>query len=187
MPGFVDPHTHLVWAGDRSAEFEMRLQGKTYMEILASGGGIISTVKATRNASAEDLLQQTQERAQSLFYHGTTTAEVKTGYGLSTTTEIAQLQAILHLNQQGPLQAIPTFLGAHAIAPEYKDHPDEYTRLLVEEMLPEIQTWWSENAKGYPLPFVDVFCEIGAFTLEQTRQILVSAKKLGLSSQNPRG
>jgi imidazolonepropionase len=179
MPGFVDPHTHLVWAGDRAAEFEMRLQGKTYMEILAAGGGIISTVIATRSASAADLLNQTHERAKSLFQNGTTTAEVKTGYGLSTQSEIAQLEVIRNLNKLGPLQVVPTFLGAHAIAPEYKDQPDLYTRIVAEEMLPAVVAWWRENAANQPLPFVDVFCENGAFNLEQSRQILESAKSLG--------
>jgi imidazolonepropionase len=179
MPGFVDPHTHLVWAGDRAAEFEMRLQGKTYMEILAAGGGILSTVKATRSASAVDLLNQTHKRAKSLFQYGTTTAEVKTGYGLSTQSEIAQLEAIRNLNILGPLQVVPTFLGAHAIAPEYKDQPGLYTRIVADEMLPAVVAWWRENAADQPLPFVDVFCENGAFNLEQSRQILESAKNMG--------
>ena len=180
MPGFVDPHTHLVWAGDRAAEFEMRLQGKTYMEILAAGGGIISTVKATRSASAEDLLNQTHERAKSLFQYGTTTAEVKTGYGLSTQSEIAQLEAILQLEQTWTACRLsPPFWVRTPSHRNTKISRTEYTRIVAEEMLPAVAAWWRENAADQPLPFVDVFCENGAFNLEQSRQILESAKSLG--------
>jgi len=179
MPGFVDPHTHLVWAGDRAAEFEMRLQGKTYLEILAAGGGILSTVRATRSASMDDLLAQTRRRMHGLFRHGTTTAEAKTGYGLDTPSELCQLEALLRLDAEGPLELAPTFLGAHAIAPEYKDDPQGYTDLVCNEMLPAAHTWWQEHAAGRPLPFVDVFCETGAFTLAQSRQILTAAQRLG--------
>jgi imidazolonepropionase len=115
LPGFVDPHTHLVWAGDRAAEFELRLQGKTYLEILAAGGGILSTVQATRTVSFDDLLSQTRQRAQTLFRHGTTTAEAKTGYGLDWESELRQLEVLLRLNELGPLELSPTFLAAHAI------------------------------------------------------------------------
>ena len=119
MPGFVDPHTHLLWAGDRAAEFEMRLEGKTYMEIMAAGGGINSTVRATRTASMDDLIGQTRQRLWQAFSYGTTTAEVKTGYGLELESELRQLEAILHLNNQVPLELAPTFLGAHAVPPEF--------------------------------------------------------------------
>ncbi len=179
LPGFVDPHTHLVWAGDRAAEFEMRLAGKTYLEILAAGGGILSTVTATRQAGLEVLAAQTRARAQTLFRHGTTTAEAKTGYGLEITSELEQLQALLQLDAEGPLEIAPTFLGAHAIAPEFRDRPDEYTRLICAQMLPAVRRWWESHASGRPLPFVDVFCETGAFTLGQTRLILSTAKELG--------
>jgi imidazolonepropionase len=179
MPGFVDPHTHLVWYGDRAAEFEMRLQGKTYMEIMAAGGGIVSTVKATRAASLPELLVQTRARAERMFRHGTTTTEAKTGYGLDTISELRQLQVLLELDAEGPLEIIPTFLGAHAIPPEYKDDPQGYTTLVCEDMLPTLQQWWQANAPERPLPFVDVFCETGAFTLEQSRQILTTAQALG--------
>src|SRR5512143_1941841 len=104
MPGFVDPHTHLVWAGDRAAEFEMRLQGKTYLEIMAAGGGIVSTMRATRQASPQELLDQTRARAESLFRHGTTTAEAKSGYGLETQSELRQLETLLRLDETGPLE-----------------------------------------------------------------------------------
>jgi imidazolonepropionase len=179
MPGFVDAHTHLVWAGDRAAEFEMRLQGKTYMEIMAAGGGIASTVRATRAASLADLLQQTQARALSMFQYGTTTAEAKTGYGLEINTELRQLEVLLRLDQEGPLQIVPTFLGAHAVPGEYRGDTPGYTELVAGQMIPELYAWWQENAGGRPLPFVDVFCETGVFDLEQTGRILQAASELG--------
>jgi imidazolonepropionase len=179
LPGFVDPHTHLVWAGDRAAEFEMRLQGKTYMEIMAAGGGIASTVKATRNASSSELYNQTKARAEALFCNGTTTAEAKSGYGLELNAELAQLEVLLRLDNEGPLELAPTFLAAHAVPPEYKGRTDEYTDLVANRMLPELKTWWPQHAGSRPLPFVDVFCEDGAFDLAQTRRILTTAKVLG--------
>lgn len=179
MPGFVDPHTHLVWADDRAAEFEMRLQGKTYLEIMAAGGGIVSTMRTTRGASHADLLSQTRARAESIFRHGTTTVEAKTGYGLETQSELRQLAVLLDLDQAGPLEIVPTFLGAHAIPSEYKDDPQAFTRLVCEEMLPATKQWWREHAADKPLPFVDVFCETGAFTLGQSRDILETARGLG--------
>lgn len=179
MPGFVDPHTHLVWAGDRSAEFELRLQGRTYLEILAAGGGILSTVRATRAASRADLLAQTRQRAASMFLHGTTTAEAKTGYGLETGAELRQLEVLLALDAEGPLELAPTLLGAHAIPPEYKDNPDGYVDTLCQDLHPAAAAWWRSNAPERPLPFVDVFCETGAFNLAQTRTILESARSWG--------
>jgi imidazolonepropionase len=179
MPGFVDPHTHLVFAGDRAAEFELRLAGKTYLEILAAGGGILSTVRATRRASVAELLEQTRERAASMLRHGTTTAEAKTGYGLETSCELAEMEALLRLDEEGPLEIAPTFLGAHAIAPEFKGDPGAYVELVCAEMLPETKRWWQDHGGSRPLPFVDVFCETGAFTLAQTRRILTAARSLG--------
>jgi len=179
MPGFVDPHTHAIWAGDRAAEFEMRLEGKTYLEILAAGGGILSTVKATRQASLEDLLEETRPRLWTMLEHGTTTAEVKTGYGLETETELRLFQALAALDREGPLELALTFLGAHAIAPEYKGNPESYTDHLCAEMLPAVQHWCQKNAPEKYLPFVDVFCETGAFSLEQSGRILQTAKSLG--------
>ncbi len=179
MPGFVDPHTHLIWVGDRAAEFEMRLQGKTYLEILAAGGGILSTVRATRSAPIETLLTESRSRLQTMLSYGTTTAEAKTGYGLETESELRMLQALLALNEEGPLDLAITFLGAHAIPPEYQDDPQGYSDHICRVMLPEVLHWWQENATGQPLPFVDVFCETGAFDLDQSRQILNTAKKLG--------
>ena len=184
MPGFVDPHTHLIWVGDRAAEFEVRLQGKTYMEILAAGGGILSTVRATREASLETMIDQTRSRLHSMLIHGTTTAEAKTGYGLEIGTELRMLQALIALDQEGPLDLAITFLGAHAIPPEFKDDADGFTNYICEDMLPAVHTWWSAQRsvteKPFPPhPFVDVFCETGAFDLDQSRRILQSAKDLG--------
>jgi len=179
LPGFVDPHTHLVWAGDRAAEFEMRLEGKTYMEIMTAGGGIQSTVNATRAASNEELAAQTKQRAQDIFALGTTTAEAKSGYGLEWTSELKQMEVLLELDRQGPLEIQPTFLAAHAIPASFGDRPDAYVQQICAQMLPDLKSWWSAHASKRPLPFVDVFCEKGAFSLEQTRLIFTSAQKLG--------
>ncbi|MBA3073310.1 MAG: imidazolonepropionase [Anaerolineae bacterium] len=179
LPGFVDAHTHLVWAGDRAAEFEMRLQGKSYMEIMTAGGGIASTVNATRAADHETLLHETRARANAMFSYGTTTAETKTGYGLELKTELAQMAILLQLDQEGPLEIAPTFLAAHAIPAEYKGREDAYTQLICAEMLPALKEWWGRKAANKPLPFVDVFCEKGAFNLDQTLQIFTAARSLG--------
>jgi len=178
MPGFVDPHTHMVWAGDRSAEFEMRLEGMSYQEIAAAGGGIRSTVRATRNASLEELKAQSRLRAHTMLRHGTTTAEVKTGYALQHPGELNQLQAIVELDREGPLELVPTYLGAHDVAPEFKDNPEDYTSQLCRSMLPELRDWWQSNYPDRPLPFVDVFCETIAFNLEQSQRILETAQSL---------
>ncbi len=179
MPGLVDPHTHLIWGGDRAREFEMRLEGAKYLDILAAGGGIISTVRATRTASIESLIAQTRPRLLRMFATGTTTAEAKTGYGLQTATELRLLKALLALDDEGPLDLAITFLGAHAIAPEFKDNPQGYTDLVTETMLPILCQWWETHAPRKPYPFVDVFCETGAFSLAQSRQILTKACSLG--------
>lgn len=179
MPGFVDPHTHLIWAGDRADEFEMKMAGANYLDILAAGGGIISTVKATRTASLESLVAQTRPRLLRMFAHGTTTAEAKTGYGLTTASELRLLKALLALDDEGPLDLAITFLGAHAIAPEYRDDPQGYTDEIVNSMLPMLKEWWGIHAPRHDLPFVDAFCENKAFTLEQSRQILTRAASLG--------
>ena len=179
MPGFVDPHTHVIWAGDRANEFEMKMAGKPYLEILAQGGGIISTVRQTRTASIEALIAQTRPRLLRMFRNGTTTAEAKTGYGLQTATELRLLKALLALDDETPLELAITFLGAHAIAPEYRDDPQGYTDLICETMLPILCQWWEVHAPRKPLPFVDVFCEDKAFNLEQSRQILTKAQSLG--------
>ena len=179
LPGFVDPHTHLVWAGDRAAEFDMRLAGISYLEILAAGGGILSTVRRTRSARVEELAAEARPRLRRMLAHGTTTAEAKTGYGLETAAEIRMLEAIRKLNAEGPIELAPTFLGAHAIPPEFEGRAEAYTDLLCQEMLPAVQRWWRDQAGGEALPFVDVFCETGAFDLAQTRRILEAARALG--------
>lgn len=179
VPGFVDPHTHLIWAGDRANEFEMRLQGKTYMEIMAAGGGIWATLTATRKASLEELVAQSLERALRAFSYGTTTMEAKTGYGLDLENEFKQLEAILLLNRIGPLEVVPTYMGAHAIPHEYYGNVVAYTDWLCETALPETKKWWLEHAPDQDLPFVDVFCEKGVFELAETRQILSQAARLG--------
>ena len=138
MPGFVDPHTHVVFAGDRANEFERRIAGATYMEIMNAGGGIMSTVRATRAASVDELVAQTRARLDRMLQHGTTTAEAKTGYGLETQAELRMLAAIARLDAEHPIDLVPTFLGAHAIPAEYKGREDEYTDLVVNEMLPAV-------------------------------------------------
>jgi len=178
LPGFVDPHTHLVWAGDRAAEFEMRLAGKTYLEILEAGGGILSTVRETRKASVESLVAAARPRLRRMLAHGTTTAEAKTGYGLETSAELRMLETILILSGEGPVELSPTFLGAHAVPPEFDGRADEFVGLICREMLPAVREWWRARMPQ-PLPFVDVFCEQGAFSLEQSRRILETAKSLG--------
>jgi len=179
MPGFVDPHTHLIWSGDRANEFEMKMAGAKYLDILASGGGIISTVRATRTASIESLIAQTRPRLLRMFAHGTTTAEAKSGYGLQTATELRLLKALIALDDESPLDLAITFLGAHAIAPEFKDNPQGYTDLVCDTMIPMLKEWWGTHAPKLPLPFVDVFCENKAFDLEQSRQVLTKARSLG--------
>jgi imidazolonepropionase len=165
--------------GNRALEFEMRLEGKTYMEIMQAGGGIVNTVKATRQASVTELKQSARKRLDGMLKHGTTTAEVKSGYGLEFNSEIAQMQAILELDAEQPIDLAPTFLGAHAIPPEFQNDPQGYTREISDRMLPGLLAWWRANAPDKTLPFVDVFCETGAFSLDQTRQIFESALRLG--------
>ena len=178
MPGFVDPHTHLIWGGDRAAEFELKMSGTPYLDILAAGGGILSTVRATRTASIESLVAQARPRLLRMFSHGTTTVEAKTGYGLQTATELRLLKALLALEDENRVDLAITFMGAHAIAPEYKDNPQGYTDLVCDTMLPIVRQWWETHAPGQPLPFVDVFCENKAFDLAQSRQVLTRAKEL---------
>jgi imidazolonepropionase len=184
IPGFVDPHTHLPWAGDRAAEFEMRVGGATYMEIMAAGGGIVRTVADTRAASLETLIAQTRVRLDRMLAHGTTTAEAKTGYGLATNDEIKQLLALAELQGSHPVDLVPTFMAAHAIPPEYRNRADAYIDLIVGEMLPAFRAEWESRRAGFPEDwpiFCDVFCETGAFDLAQTRRVLEAARDLGFS------
>ncbi len=187
VPGFIDPHTHAVWAGDRCAEFEQRLAGATYMEIMAAGGGIVSTVRATRAASLDQLVAETRRRLDRMLAFGTTTAEIKTGYGLALEDERKMLDAIAVLDEQQPIDLAPTFLGAHAVPPEYRGRTDAYVDLIVEEMLPELAyllyTVTPEDGPVYQrraVAFCDVFCERGVFDVAQTRRILEAAQAHGL-------
>jgi imidazolonepropionase len=173
LPGFVDAHTHVVFAGDRVDEFERRLQGATYLEIMADGGGIMSTVRATRAAPEEQLVAESAARLRQMLAHGTTTAEAKSGYGLTTADELKMLRVIDTLNAAQPLELVPTFLGAHALPAEYADRADEYLALVVDEMLLAVR------ARGEPLPFVDIFCDEGAFTPAQLEHVLGAARSLG--------
>jgi len=179
LPGFVDPHTHVVWMGDRAAEFELRLRGATYLEIMAAGGGIASTVRRTRQASIEGLMLAARPRLERMLAHGTTTAEAKTGYGLDTQAEIRLLDAILALDREGPIDLAPTLLGAHAVPPEFGGDTQGYVDLVCAQMLPAAREHMKSTAPGRSLPFVDVFCEQGAFDLAQSRQILETARQLG--------
>ncbi len=175
-PGFVDPHTHLPWFGDRAGEFELRLAGATYMEIMAAGGGIMSTVRQTRMATLEELVTDNLPRLERMLAHGTTSAEVKTGYGLETAAELKQLEAIVALDEGQAIELTPTFLGAHAVPAEYKERTGAYVDLLVDEMIPAAAEWMAKSGRSL---FCDVFCEEGAFDLEQTRRILERARELG--------
>ncbi|MFQ5943540.1 MAG: imidazolonepropionase [Anaerolineales bacterium] len=177
LPGFVDPHTHLIWAGDRADDFEARAAGATYMEILAEGGGILSTVRHTREAKISVLMMQARLRLDRMLSHGTTTAEAKTGYGLAFEPELRMLKAILALDEQGPIKLAPTFLPAHAVPADVD--ADTYIDQICSEMLPALVDWWGDQGNSAPLPFVDVFCEDGAFDLAQSRRVLSAAKELG--------
>lgn len=186
LPGFVDPHTHLLWAGDRAGEFEQRIAGASYMQIMQAGGGIMSTVRATRAASLDELILQTLPRLDAMMAHGTTTAEVKTGYGLDLDSEIKMLDAIRLLDEEHPMDLVPTFMAAHAVPAEYAGRTDAYVDLVVEEMLPAVADlrYTVETVEGEyyvrAADFCDVFCEAGVFDLAQTRRILEAAAELGM-------
>ena len=169
MPGFIDPHTHLVFAGSREFELDMKLKGLSYMEILKKGGGIFYTVNETRRATNEELLKQSKKRLDTMISHGTTTCEAKSGYGLDTETELKMLEIQKKLNDIHPMDIVSTFLGAHAIPKEHS--ADDYVDIIISEMLPQV--------KGLAM-FCDVFCEKGVFTVEQSRRILEAGKKYGL-------
>jgi len=188
IPGLVDCHTHVVWAGSRTDELEQRLAGAEYLDILKQGGGILSTVRATRDATPETLVDLAKTRLRTMLQLGTTTAEVKTGYGLSIEDELKMLAAIEMLHDGQPVDLIPTFLGAHAVPPEFRERPngcDEYMKLVVGEMLPAVARWYEASSfkqRGVPC-FHDVFCEKGAFDAAQSRKILTSGKEWGLPAK----
>jgi imidazolonepropionase len=171
LPGFVDAHTHLVFAGNRLGDFEARARGETYQQIARLGGGIQTTVKATRAASEDELLRLAKKRANWFLKHGTTTIEAKSGYGLTLEDELKILRVIRHIAKETPLETIATFLGAHAVPPEFDRNA--YVELLVDEMLPRV-------AKEQRAEFCDVFCERNYFDLDDTRRIAEAAKQHGL-------
>ena len=172
-PGLVDPHTHVAYGGSREREFEMRLEGATYMDIMNAGGGIHATTRMTREATEDELIEQTTRRLDSFLAHGVTTVEGKSGYGLDLETEIKQLRVMKRLNETHPIDLIPTFMGGHAVPREYKGREDEYIDVLVNDMLPKV-------ADEELAVFNDVFCEVGVFTPEQSERILLAGKELGL-------
>lgn len=179
-PGFVDPHTHIVFAGDRLGEFEQKIKGADYLEILAAGGGIISTVRNTREATVNTLIEQSRMRLDKMLACGTTTVEIKTGYGLDTDTELKMLAVIETLSKTHEADIVPTFLAAHAIPPEYKGNSNPYVNLICDTMLSAAWKWFVGSAFYGKTPFFcDVFCENGAFSLDQTRKILETARSIG--------
>jgi imidazolonepropionase len=172
LPGWIDPHTHLIFAGTRHEEFAQRLRGTSYLEIAASGGGIMNTVQSTRRASSAELQRLALLRLNSMLQRGTTTCEVKSGYGLTLEDELKMLEVAALLQEMQPIDLIPTFLGAHTVPEEYKERRREYIDLIIEEMLPAIK-------KRKLAEFADVFCEKSAFTVDEAREILSSAANLG--------
>jgi imidazolonepropionase len=172
LPGFVDAHTHPVFAGNRADEFEQRAEGATYQEIAAAGGGIRSTVRRTRAATEDELVEAGARYAHWFLRTGTTTIEAKSGYGLTVDDEIKLLRAIRRLDEKSPLNYVPTFLGAHLVPDEFKGRSSDYVDLITAEMLPRVA---SEKLAEY----CDVFCEKGAFSVEESRRILIAARSLG--------
>ncbi|MCR4321684.1 MAG: imidazolonepropionase [Candidatus Brocadiaceae bacterium] len=169
LPGFVDCHTHAVFGGDRAGEFVQRIQGENYLEILKKGGGILSTVKNTRKLTLEKLVEVSEKHLDTMLLQGTTTAEIKSGYGLNKKDELKILKAIQRLQKTHPIDIVPTFLGAHTIPSEYKSDPDAYVDFVCN-MLPEVKPYAT---------FCDVFCDEGGFDVQQSERILSTAKKLG--------
>lgn len=179
-PGFVDPHTHIVYAGDRLDEFELKIKGASYLDIQAAGGGIMSTVRETREASVERLLELASKRLDKMLACGTTTCEIKTGYGLDTATELKMLKVIEELDRRHPMTTVPTFMAAHAVPAEYKGNSEKYVNLICDTMLSEAWKWFVSSSFHAKAPFFcDVFCETGAFTLQQSKKILETARSLG--------
>ncbi len=182
IPGFVDSHTHTVFGGDRVHEFEMRIQGASYMEIMSAGGGIVSTMRHTRAATEDELFEAALKRLDQMLALGTTTVEIKTGYGLNTDTELKMLRVIERLDKAHACTLIPTFLGAHTLPPEYKEDPNGYVDLIVDEMIPAVAEWYAQShfsKDGVPL-FVDVFTEDHAFDVAQSERVLLAGQALGM-------
>ena len=172
-PGLVDAHTHLIFGGWRQNELAMKIRNVPYLEILAAGGGILSTVKATRAASEDALYEKAAAALDEMMAFGTTTCEAKSGYGLNVEDELKQLRVIRKLNKEHPMNVVATFMGAHAVPPEYKENREGYLKLLCDELLPTVAS--KKLAK-----FCDVFCETGVFTAEESRRILEAGKEAGL-------
>ncbi len=172
-PGFVDAHTHLVFAGNRAAEFEQRIAGVSYQQIAASGGGILSTVKRTRAATEEELLAAARKHRDWMLRTGTTTIEGKSGYGLDYDSEMKMLRVLNRLNAEGPATIVPTLLAAHTVPPEFRDRREEYVRWIAEELIPEVAT-------AYLARYCDVFCDDHAFTVDESRTVLTAARRHGL-------
>ncbi len=172
-PGLIDPHTHPVYAGNRASEFEMRIEGRSYEEIAEAGGGIRATVRSTRAADSDALVLYTAARLERMLAYGTTTAEAKSGYGLSVDSELAQLRAIRTLAGQLPIDLVPTFLGAHEIPDEYRSDRKAYIDLVIHEMLPAVE-------RDRLAEFSDVFCDRGVYSIEETRTLQHAARDRGL-------
>jgi imidazolonepropionase len=183
-PGFVDPHTHIVYAGERLDEFEQKIKGADYLEILEAGGGILSTVRHTREAAVEQLVDLASKRLEKMFACGTTTCEIKTGYGLDTATELKMLKVIEELELQQRVTIVPTFMPAHAVPAEYKGNSEKYVNLICDTMLSEAWKWFVGSSFYSKVPFFcDVFCEDGAFSLQQSKKILETARSLGFKTK----
>lgn len=172
-PGFVDAHTHLVFAGNRAAEFEQRIAGATYQQIAASGGGILRTVQMTRRATEDELLREARRHRNWMMRTGTTTMEAKTGYGLDRETELRMLRVIARLNEEGPVEIVPTLLAAHTVPPEFADRRGDYVRWIADELIPEV-------ASAGLARYCDAFCDEHAFSVEEARAVLTAAKSKGL-------
>ncbi|MBX3277030.1 MAG: imidazolonepropionase [Acidobacteria bacterium] len=182
IPGFVDPHTHAVFSGNRLGEFEQRISGASYLDILASGGGIHSTTRATRSASADDLIRGSLPHLVKMLELGTTALEVKTGYGLDVENELKLLEVIAELDRIQPIDLVPTFMPAHAVPPEFAGHTIGYVDLIIEEMLPAAMEWYERShfsLDNRPF-FIDVFCEQNAFDLLQSERVLAAGRALGM-------
>lgn len=173
-PGLIDPHTHIVFGGSRAQEFEMRLEGASYMDIMNAGGGIHATMRMTREASEEELLEQTLSRLDSFLKHGVTTVEGKSGYGMNLETELKQLRVMKNLKDKHAVDIVPTFMGAHSVPVEYKGREDEFVDHIINDMLPVV-------AEEKLAEFNDVFCEKDVYTPEQSERILEAGKKYGLT------
>ena len=173
MPGFIDSHTHLIFGGYRADEFSWRLKGDSYMSIMERGGGITSSVRATRNTSLEEFIALGIKRLDKILAMGVTTVEGKSGYGLDSETEIRQLKAMKQLNEMHPVDIVPTFLGPHSVLPEYKGKEDEFIQFMIDDVLPKVK---DENLAE----FADIICEKNVFTIEQSRKFLTAAKNAGL-------